>query len=78
MFYSISAAESGVDFYKISDDGFTPEVIDSFVTVGQLVGEEPVFSYFQNGNEITEEQYNTYIQNYEIPLTIALDWVEIL
>ena len=76
MFYSSSAAESGVDFYKIGTDGFTPERIDSFTAVGHLEGDEPVFTYFQNANEITEEEYNFSIQSYEIALT-ALDWIQI-
>ena len=76
VFYSSSAAESGVDFYKIGTDGFTPERIDSFIAVGHLEGDEPVFTYFQNGNEITEEEYNASIQSYEIALP-ALDWIQI-
>lgn len=76
VFYSSSAAESGVDFYRISADGFTPERIDSFTTVAHLEGDEPVFTYSQNGNEITEEEYNSNIQEYEIALT-AFDWIPI-
>ena len=76
VFYSSSAAESGVDFYKISTDGFTPELIDSFTAVGHLEGEESVFTYSQNGNEITEEEYNANIQSYKIALT-GLDWIQI-
>ena len=76
VFYSSSAAESGVDFYKISTDGFTPELIDSFTAVGHLEGEESVFTYSQNGNEITEEEYNANIQSYKIALT-ELDWIQI-
>lgn len=76
VFYSNSAAESGVDFYKIDTDGFTPKRIDSFTAVGHLEGDEPVFTYSQNGNEITEEEYNAGIQGYEIALT-ALDWIPI-
>ncbi len=76
VFYSSSAAESGVDFYKISTDGFTPELIDSFTAVGHLEGEESVFTYSQNGNEITEEEYNASIQSYKIALT-ELDWIQI-
>lgn len=74
--YSSSAAESGVDFYKLSADGFTPELIDSFTAVGHLEGDTPVFAYSQNGTEITEEEYNSNIQNYEIALT-TLDWTQI-
>lgn len=76
VFYSSSAAESGVDFYRISADGFTPERIDSFTSVAHLEGDTPVFTYSQNGNEITEEEYNVGIQGYEIPLT-PLDWIQI-
>ena len=76
VFYSNSAAESCVDFYKIGTDGFTPELIDSFAAVAHLEGDEPVFTYSQNGNEITEEEYNANIQGCEIALT-ALDWIRI-
>ncbi len=76
VFYSNSAAESGIDFYKISADGFTPEQIDSFTAVSHLEGNEPVFTYSQNGNEISEEEYNANIQSYEVALT-ALDWIQI-
>lgn len=76
VFYSSSAAESGVDFYRIGTDGFTPELIDSFTTVSHLEGDEPVFTYSQNGNEITEEEYNANIQSYEIALT-TLNWIQI-
>lgn len=77
VFYSSSAAESGVDFYKIGNDGFTPELIDSFSSVGHLEGDTPVFTYSQNGNEITEEEYNAKIQSYEVALTTSLNWIEI-
>ncbi len=76
VFYSCSAAESGVDFYKIGADGFTPERTDSFTAVAHLEGDEPVFTYSQNGEEITEEEYNANIKGYEIALT-ALDWIQI-
>jgi len=77
VFYTGSAAESGVDFYKIGNDGFTPELVDSFATVGHLEGDEPVFTYSQNGTEITEDEYNANIQPYEVDLTTALDWIQI-
>lgn len=76
VFYSGSAAESGVDFYSISTDGFTPELIDSFSAVAHLEGDEPVFTYSHYRNEITEEEYNANIQGYEIALT-ELDWIQI-
>jgi len=76
VFYSNSAAESGIDFYKISTDGFTPERIDSFNTVCHLEGDTPVFTYFQNENEISQEEYNANIQRYEVALT-TLDWTQI-
>lgn len=76
VFYSNSAAESGVDFYRIGTDGFTPEQIDSFTAVAHLEGDQPVFVYSQNGNEITEEEYSASIQSYEIALT-TLNWIQI-
>ncbi len=77
VFYSGSAAESGVDFYRIGNDGFTPELVDSFATVAHLEGDEPVFTYSQNGNGITEEEYKNNIQSYEVTLTTVLDWIQI-
>lgn len=77
VLYSSSAAEYGIDFYKIGNDGFTPELIDSFATVAHLENDSPVFTYFQNGDEITEDEYNTKVQNYEVPLTTILDWIQI-
>lgn len=77
VFYSGSAAESGVDFYRIGNDGFTPELLDSFLSVGHLEEDKPVFSYSKNGNEITEEEYNAGIQSYEVALTTELDWIRI-
>ena len=77
VFYSSSAAESGIDFYRIGSDGFTPELVDSFAAVGHLEGEEPVFVYSQNGKEITEEEYRAKIQSYEVTLTAELDWRKI-
>lgn len=77
VFYSGSAAESGIDFYKIGNDGFTPELVDSFAAVGHLEGDEAVFTYSQYGNEITEEEYKANVQSYAVPLTTALDWIQI-
>lgn len=77
VFYSGSAAETGVDFYKISSDGFTAELIDSFSAVGHLEKEEPVFTYSQNGTEITEEEYLSSIQCYEVSLAEAISWIQI-
>lgn len=74
--YSSSVAESGIDFYRIGADGFTPEQIDSFTAVGHLEGDAPVYTYSQNGKEITQEEYNAGIQSYEIALT-TLDWMQI-
>lgn len=77
VFYSGSAAESGVDFYRIGNDGLTPELVDSFAAVGHLEGDEPVFTYSQNGNEITEEEYKANIQSYEVALAAELDWIQV-
>lgn len=77
VFYSSSAAESGVDFYKIGADGITPELVDSFAISGRMEEDETIISYLQNGSEITEEAYNEGIQSYEVPLSTALDWIQI-
>lgn len=77
VFYSSSAAESGFDFYKLGDDGITPQLVDSFATVGHLEGAQPVFAYFQNGEEISETAYNANVARYQVPLATALDWTQI-
>lgn len=77
VFYSGSAAELGLDFYRIGSDGVTPERMDSFSSVANLEGEEAVFTYYEGKNEITEEEYRAGIQNYAVPLTAALDWRQI-
>jgi len=81
----IAGGESGVSNPSFSpwnydlygNDGFTPELVDSFATVGHLDGDESTFTYSQNGNEITEEEYNAKIQSYEVALTTILDWIQI-
>lgn len=75
--YSGSSAESGTDFYKIGNDGFTPELVDSFSAVAHLEREHPVFTYYQKKDEIPKEEYETGIQSYEVPLATALDWIQI-
>lgn len=75
--YSASAAESGIDFYRIGKDGITPEALDSFAVMAHLEKDQPVFSYFRNGQELTEEEYNADLAKYEIPLATAPDWVQI-
>lgn len=75
--YSASAAESGIDFYRIGKDGITPELLDSFAVMGHLEKDQPVFSYFRNGQELTEEEYNAGLAKYEIPLTTAPGWIQI-
>jgi len=77
VFYSGSAAESGTDFYKIGDDGYTPELVDSFAAAGHLEGDEAVFVYSQKGAEIDEGEYYAGIQSYEIPLAAPLNWMQI-
>lgn len=77
VFYSSSAVDSGVDFYKIGSDGITPELVDAFAVTGSLEEEEPVFAFSRNGKEITEEEYKDGIESYEIPLTTELEWIQI-
>ena len=76
--YSSSAAESGTDFYRIGSDGVTPELTASFASAGHLEGEQPVFIYTHNGNEISEEEYNAGIQGHKAVLTEKSDWTRIL
>ncbi|MCM1282503.1 MAG: hypothetical protein NC180_05445 [Muribaculaceae bacterium] len=61
----------------MKSDGCTPELVDSFSAVARLEDEQPVFVYFQNGSEITEEAYNAGIQSYEVALPNAPDWIQI-
>lgn len=75
--YSLTAGEILIEIYKIGNDGITPELIDSFYTVADLEGEEAVFTYSQNGSEITEEAYRSCLQGYETPLAEELIWEEI-
>ena len=75
--YSGSAGESGVDFYRIDADGVSHKLVDSFASAGSQEGDTAMFTYSQNGTEITEEEYNTKIQSYETALTTALDWRQI-
>lgn len=75
--YSYSSTESAVEFYKIGSDGFTPELVDSFSVIWHMDGEEAVCTYFQKRNEITEEQYNACMQDYQAALTAGLDWYPI-
>lgn len=77
VYYSGSAAESGIDFYRIGSDGFTPELVDSFSAVWHLEGEETVCTHFQKENEISEEEYKTNVQSNAVTLTEGLDWIEI-
>lgn len=77
VFYSGSAAESGVDFYKIGPDGFSPELTASFLMVGHLEGDKPVFTYYQNDEEVTEEEYQSGILSCEAPLEKELEWIQI-
>lgn len=77
VLYTDSATTSGVDFYKIGNDGFTPELVDAFVTVAMLEGENAVLTYSQNGTEISEEEYNANINSYGDILASSLDWIQI-
>ena len=73
--YSSSAAESGTDFYRI--DGTGAELVDAFTAVGRLENDESVFSYFQNGEEITEEAYHAGISGYQSLPADTLSWIPI-
>lgn len=74
VFYSNSAAESGIDFYRIADGGTSAKLVDSFSCIGHLEGVTPAFSYYQNGTEITEQEYSESITGYEsAPATP--DWI---
>ena len=72
-----SAAESSFLFFRIGADGASPVVIDNFVCVGEQIDEKTVvFQHYENGKEITEEEFNRKIEDYAKPLK-GLEWQEI-
>ena len=77
VFYSSSAAESGVDFYTLGADGVSPELVDFLTMAGRLEKDEPVFSYLRHGEEIREEEYHAVISSYEKELENAIVWQQI-
>ena len=72
-----SAAESSFLFFRIGADGASPVVIDNFVCIGEQIDEKTVvFQHYENGKEITEEEFNRKIEDYAKPLK-ELEWQEI-
>lgn len=72
-----SAAESSFLFFRIGADGASPVVIDNFVCIGEQIDEKTVvFQHYENGKEITEEEFNRKIEDYAKPLK-RLEWQEI-
>lgn len=72
-----SAAESSFLFFRIGADGASPVVIDNFVCIGEQIDEKTVvFQHYENGKEITEEEFNRKIEDYAKPLK-GLEWQEI-
>lgn len=72
-----SAAESSFLFFRIGADGESPVVIDNFVCIGEQIDEKTVvFQHYENGKEITEEEFNRKIEDYAKPLK-GLEWQEI-
>lgn len=58
-------------------DGASPVVIDNFVCIGEQIDEKTVvFQHYENGKEITEEEFNRKIEDYAKPLK-GLEWQEI-
>ncbi len=45
--------------------------------VGAMKGETVTFQYFQNGNEISEQEYQTKIKSYGEKITTSLEWMQI-
>ena len=70
--YSSSAAESGVDVYRLN--GAEAQLVDAFSMTGHLEGETPVFTYTQNGQEIEQAAYEQALENYPQRLGAELPW----
>lgn len=52
-------------------------MIDNFVCIGEQIDEKTVvFQHYENGKEITEEEFNRKIEDYAKPLK-GLEWQEI-
>lgn len=73
--YSSSAAESGVDVYRL--DGATAELVDAFAVSGRLEGETPVFTYTQNGQQIEQAAYEQALAGYPERLGADLPWIRV-
>lgn len=72
-----SAAESAIIFFRIGEDGRSPEAVDNFSSVGEQIDEKTVvFQHYENGKEISEEEYHWKINEYAKPLE-GLEWKEI-
>ena len=72
-----SAAEFSILFFRLGADGASPVVLDSFMRVGKQIDEKTVvFQHYENGKEITEEEFNRKIEDYAKPLK-GLEWQEI-
>ena len=70
--YSSSAAESGVDVYRLN--GAEAQLVDAFSMTGHLEGETPVFTYTQNGQEIEQAAYEQALESYPQRLGAELPW----
>lgn len=77
VFYSSSAAESGNDFYRMNAAGTGADVVENFSIIGSLDGDTSVITYYQGKNEITENEYDQKVKEYEVPLQTPLSWTEI-
>ena len=72
-----SAAEFSILFFRLGSDGASPVVLDSFMRVGKQIDDKTVvFQHYENGKEITEEEFNRKIEDYAKPLK-GLEWQEI-
>lgn len=69
-----SAGEWAEEFYKIGQDGLTPELMDSYGGTLDVEDGSFVSHYFKNGEEITEEEYLTNLKNYGEDITLELEW----
>lgn len=72
-----SAAEFSILFFRLGADGVSPVVLDGFMRVGKQIDDKTVvFQHYENGKEITEEEFNRKIEDYAKPLK-GLEWQEI-
>lgn len=75
-----SAIDHVYDSYRISDDGYTPDLIESLSVFGDWSeqGEEPLIKYYHDAEgkkEISEEEFNKIKDQYESKEKETFEWI---